>query len=153
MSLEPAFVHGGRRSKVPARLKQWRGLSGEDALVWERFLQTYDTSRMKVEYNVRLGSPAQNIIEDNPALAEMWTELRQKRVDAVVEWEEEIWIVELKPRGSLSALGQALAYKLLYEEQEKPTKPVEPVVICAWLDDDLRRVMGELGVNVFEVGT
>jgi len=53
-----------------------------------------------------------------------WKELIAKRIDAVCEQPDRIWILEVTPRESTRALGALLVYGTLYQRQFAPGKPV-----------------------------
>lgn len=82
---------------------------------------------------------------------QLWARLTSKRVDAVGETQDQIFVCEVKDRLRPSALGQALTYKTLYEEQFKPEKPVTPAIITEYDDADMRHVCEVYGVRIFMV--
>jgi hypothetical protein len=53
-----------------------------------------------------------------------WLALTRLRIDCVVSWTGRVWIVEVKERQTMSALGQCLVYaQLLADEYGLPERP------------------------------
>ena len=101
-------------------------------------------------YDVRVGdgAPVPEGVSEN--LARMWKALTRKRIDVVGERNGRVWVIEVKPRCGLSAFGQAMAYRDLYQA----TYGVRPgaLVVCEYSDPDARRLCLEHGIQVTEVG-
>jgi len=77
-----------------------------------------------------------------------------KFIDLVYKTDKEIWIVEDKdPWLNFEAVGQVLSYRILYEEQEKPTKPVKCAIACRKIlpsEQAIRHCCDQLGIQVVE---
>lgn len=82
---------------------------------------------------------------------QLWKTLTSKRIDAVGETENIIYVCEIKDRLRPSALGQALTYKILYEEQFKPQKPVQAAIITEYDDKDMRHVCEHYNVRIWMI--
>jgi len=85
------------------------------------------------------------------AEATLWSRLTSKRVDAVAETLVEIYVIEIKDRLRPSAVGQALTYKTLYEEQFAPHKPVIAAIITEFDDYDMQHVCSVYNIKVWIV--
>ena len=85
--------------------KRYPHMSKEEAQIWTDFLKTFEIPFLKIEYDVHLGEG----IPPKPGEPEWLTRLKRaitrKRVDAIAETEQDIWIFEVKPRIGMSALG------------------------------------------------
>lgn len=81
----------------------------------------------------------------------LWNRLTSKRIDAVAETTNEIYVIEIKDRLRPSAVGQALTYKTLYEEQFKPTKPVIPAIIARYGDPDMQHVCDVYNIKTWVI--
>jgi len=101
-----------------------------------------------VPLRVRL-QPLPEYITD--AEATLWSRLTSKRIDAVAETPGEIYVIEIKDRLRPSAVGQALTYKTLYEEQFAPHKPVTATIVTEIGDLDMQHVCDAYNIKVFEV--
>lgn len=80
-----------------------------------------------------------------------WKILGQKKIDVVGDAGDHFDVIEVKPRASLGALGQCLAYKWLYESEEIPDLPCTPTIITDILTPDMKRVADAHGVQIFVV--
>lgn len=78
----------------------------------------------------------------------MWQAISRRRIDAVVEWEHETWIVEVKAILSLMALGQVLGYWLLWVRQNGRRNGIIPVIVCEASDQETRDVCSYYDVVV-----
>lgn len=78
--------------------------------------------------------------------------LTEKRIDAVGFNGDGITVIEVKPRGGASALGQVLVYRDLYREKEKPALPLAALVVCNYIDADVRLSALRFGVSFLAVG-
>jgi len=81
----------------------------------------------------------------------LFNQATAKRIDAVGETVDRIYVVEVKDRLRPSAVGQALTYKLLYERQFKPAKLVVPAIITEFTDPDMEFVCEKFGIRVWVV--
>ena len=75
----------------------------------------------------------------------------RKRVDAVGETADTIWIFEIKPRVGMSALGQLINYFELYQQEYRPIKPVKLAAIGEREAPDIRATYGLYGVDIILV--
>jgi hypothetical protein len=110
-----------------------------------RFTGTYT-----YDVHLRVRDPPQKLsLTENERL--LWRQMTAKRIDTVIETHDRIYVCEVKDRNRPSAIGQALTYKILYEEQYHPTKPVTPAIITQYNDPDMQHVCDKLGIRVWEV--
>jgi len=77
--------------------------------------------------------------------------LSQKRVDVVVRAGDVVWVLEIKRRAGLSALGQLLGYGVLYVEEYSPMFPPRLGVIAEAVMPDISDVLLEFGISLFLV--
>jgi hypothetical protein len=75
-----------------------------------------------------------------------------RKVDLVVETDNEVWICETKIRLSPEAVGQVLTYAKLYA-QTYPLegKPLRMAIICSMDDLGVRQVAEAQGITIFKV--
>ena len=122
-----------------------------EAEIWDRFRASLPWKAERIEYDVRLGEGAK-LPEDVPAWvrAMAWS-LSTKRVDAVVESADAIYLCEVKDRASLSAVGQLIGYATLYRMQFAPVKPLRMVCVCREVAPDMAPIFETQGIQVFVV--
>lgn len=91
-----------------------------------------------------------NVVADE-AMKKMWYASTAKRIDAIGEKKNELWIIEVASSPYLRAVGQCLSYKFLWEEDPKIDKPAKMVLLCYFLDSDLRRILEHYGVTILTI--
>lgn len=126
-------------------------MSPYDSRVWSAFLSVTPRGVRGVLYDVALGGRAARLVDDGDDLKEMWETLIKKRVDAVAEVGGEIWVCEVKPTASMSALGQALTYTFLWNQERRSKQKARAVVICSRVDEDVEAVFIAYDVLVIVV--
>jgi hypothetical protein len=110
----------------------------EETKIWERFLAQNLYNFISIKYDVHLGKGITPRSEETPEYKRMIQALSQKRVDVIAEDETYVYIIEVKKSAGLSALGQLLAYKHLYEQAYTTWKPIKLICVTNHiLPDDL----------------
>ena len=101
----------------------------EDTLIWERFIDSTPDRFTSVQYDVHVGLEDELDEEIEQAARAAWWDLTRWKIDVVAKDEDTIYIIEIKPFANAKALGQALAYALLYQDEHCASRPVVPVVL------------------------
>ena len=125
-------------------------LEGE-ATIWTRFLEQTDLEFDKIIYDLHLGEGQPFKPGEPPFMKDLRLAVTRKRVDAVGETESDIWIFEVKPRVSMSALGQLVTYFELYHAEYSPIKPVMLAAIGESQAPDIRPTFDLYAVNIIIV--
>jgi len=82
---------------------------------------------------------------------DMWIALHQKRIDALVQTPNTVYIIEVKERVTSTAVGQLLVYAHLYKSQTLDARPIE-LVLVAGADDPIAHAAIEAqGITVLVV--
>ena len=130
----------------------WRGdpqqMLPPDVPLWHLFLDRYASSFERFFYNVRVGGPDMTNVIADEAIKKMWYASTAKRIDVIGEREKEIWIIEVASSPYLRAVGQCLSYLFLWNEDPKINKPAKMVLLCPFIDSDLRRILKHNGVHI-----
>jgi len=133
----------------------WRGdpqqMLPPDVPLWHRFLDRFDSLFLGFYYNVRVGGPDMTNVEASEAMKQMWYASTAKRIDAIGETKKDLWIIEVASSPYLRAVGQCLSYKFLWEEDPKIDKPSKMVLLCPFLDSDLKRILKHYAVEIIEL--
>jgi len=133
----------------------WRGdpqqMLPPDVPLWHLFLDKFAWMFDRFYYNVRVGGPDISNIKEEIAMAKMWYASTAKRIDAIGETKKDLWIIEVASSPYLRAVGQCLSYKLLWELDPKIKKPARMVLLCYFLDSDLKKVLKHYNVEVIEI--
>lgn len=135
----------------------WRGdpeqMLPPDVPLWHKFLDHYAGDFQRFYYNVRVGGPDMTNINASEAMKRMWYASVAKRIDAIGEKNDEIWIIEVASSPYLRAVGQCLSYKFLWEQDPKIDKPSKMILLCYFIDADLRHVLEHYQVSIITIPT
>ena len=123
----------------------------DEARIWTKFLRTTDLEFINITYDVHLGSGVLPLPGDPEYMKRLLSAVTKKRVDAVGETADAIWIFEVKPRISMSALGQLVTYFELYQEEDRPVKPALLAAIGEREAPDIRAAFDLYAVNIILV--
>ena len=119
----------------------WAGTPAQmlaaDIPIWKRFQEKFASVFDRFYFNVKVGGPDWELIKADPAIAQMWWELKAKKIDVLAEKKDEIWIIEVSKEAGIRAVGQILTYRLLWSLDPKINKPVQSYLVCDILDSDL----------------
>lgn len=120
----------------------------EDTEVWTAFLKSGLIELKEVWYDVRVGTAVK--VEDSPGdlSGRISRGLTRKRIDCVARVGGGLWIIEVKPRANMYAVGQVITYARLFSREYDSPGAVQPVIICGSYDEDLLDEFDELGVLV-----
>ena len=130
--------------------QSWRGkyphMLPVDVPVWNLFLDRNPNLFQKLYYDVRVGGVYPGPEYGDEKMRKMFYDNTAKRMDALGELEKEIWIIEVATRPGLRAVGQLQTYQALWWEDPKIAKPAKAVLVCQFVDDDLKRSLEFYGV-------
>jgi hypothetical protein len=124
-----------------------------DVPLWHLFLDHHAWEFDQFYYNVRVGGPDISTLDADLAIAKMWYASTAKRIDAIAEKKNEIWIIEVASAPYIRAVGQCVTYPFLWNLDPKISKPVTMVLLCYYIDTDLERVLKHHKVRVIIVPT
>lgn len=134
---------------MPSR--QFTHLKPDEKEVMKRFLARRILEG-KYTYDVHLYPPKEDLPEwMTEEEKKHWLELTAKRIDAVCERKDDIWILEVTPRINKAAVGGVLTYRDLYIEQFKPGKPVKMAIVTGVHDPAYDSICHKLGIIVWVV--
>lgn len=131
--------------------RQYPHLLSVDVPVWEAFLDNYAPEFSMIDYDVRVGEGRDPGDDYEQNIRGMALDLSKRRIDAVGQLPDSIWIMEVTTVADMRALGQLTVYPPLYRITYRPAFPLVPVLICAKLDPDLAKVIVETPIRVYQV--
>jgi len=130
--------------------QSWRGnyphMLDTDVPVWELFLDRNPNLFERIYYDVRIGGVYPGPEYGEEKMRKMFWQTTAKRIDALGEMKDEIWIIEVAAAPGLRATGQLQTYMALWWEDPKILKPVKAVLVCRSIDKDLERALEFYGV-------
>lgn len=121
----------------------------EDVPVWYRFLDTWGFLFNKLYYDVLVGGVYLSQAAKQDPMWRMWRQTTAKRIDALAETSDAVWIIEVADRPGLRALGQIQVYRSLWLEDPAIPKPEVMVLVCQTLDTDLGAAAAQNGVQIY----
>lgn len=120
----------------------------EDTEVWTKYLQSPLVQIKELWYDVHVGKPVDVGDGASDMDRRIAAGLTRKRIDVVAAVGGGYWVIEVKPRANMVALGQVVTYARLFALDYKHTGEVWPVIVCDSVDEDLLDEFEELGVAV-----
>ena len=126
-------------------------MMADEARIWTKFLETTELKFERVIYDLHLGAGIPGTPGEPEFMKVLKSAVTRKRVDAVGETADTIWIFEVKPRVGMSALGQLINYFELYQQEYRPIKPVKLAAIGEREAPDIRTTYGLYGVDIIIV--
>lgn len=134
---------------------EWRGnpphMLKPDIPVWWRFLAKYGDPIKNLYYDCLLGGPYLTPEELKDPLKRDWQAISSKRADAICEFTDQVWIVEVSAEPGLRAIGQLQTYHALWMRDPKIAKIEKMVLVGERVDSDLLDAAGTFGLQVFIV--
>jgi len=122
-----------------------------DAAVWTRFLDARAPEFLGFAYDVALGGlrvEGLNLSDAEVLGGQYNTALK---IDVVGLTASQAWIIEVRPRATVSALGSALTYALVAERDEVFDLELVPVIVCESIQPDVAWACAKVGVTVIRV--
>ena len=104
---------------------------------------------IKLYYDVFVGGPWYSKKKLEDPLFYMWRALTAKRIDALGETENELFLIEVNSDPGLRAVGQIQVYAKLWSEDPKINKPIVKVLVCAVVDPDLLSAAASFGIQTY----
>ncbi len=124
------FVKYGRRYKYPH-------MGPEDKAIWERFIDANPDAFEICAYDVPVGSVPEFDTVVSPTTGGDAERLYKKKIDVLAIKGEVLFIIELKPSASATALGQVSAYKTLFKREYAPKQVLQAMIITDELRPDM----------------
>ena len=131
------------------KLQKYPHMFQEDIAIWERFLDGFAGNYNGFDYDVKVGTSTPSPVNTPPKYVHMTGTLSKYRIDVVGYKDSQIEIIEVKPAGSLSAIGQIQGYVELYKRDFSPSLPVKGVLVTDWYIEDIDHLTNELGFDYY----
>lgn len=139
------------RGQKPIVMTHYPHLLMEDTEIWSAYLADPVAPIKKVWYDVHVGQSMSLPVGASDVDKRIAAGVSRKRIDVVASVGGGYWVIELKPFGSMLALGQAISYSRLFIRYYAPDGEVWPVVICSEVDADLIDDFEAAGVVLIKV--
>lgn len=122
-----------------------------EAETWNLFIDKFPGKYDTVDYDFRVGEGMELNNTWDDKTRNMATAISQKRIDVLAWKEKSITIIEIKRRGSLSAIGQLLGYRTLFEKDFIKLQVPKILLVCQTIDRDDRLAFQNQGIPVVVV--
>lgn len=135
----------------PAVTGRYQHLMKRDLAVWERWLTQYGSEFDAVAYDVAVGGTAPNLegISDDDRRGWMYT--TALKIDALARDDTGVWIIEVKPSASVSAIGAAVSYPLVLARDEPDLIIAGAGIVTESITPDLEWLADQLSIRVWTV--
>ncbi len=135
--------------------KNWRGappgMAANDIAIWHRYLDAQSGGIEKVYYNVRVGGGTAPTEETPTKDILMWLSLTMLKIDAVIEFADEVWIVEVRHDANRSVIGAIMTYLPLWNADKKINKTAKGVVITDSMSPQIKAICELNNISVIVV--
>ena len=127
-------------------------MGAADKAIWVRYLMQGGAAYAPFSYDLRVGHGVEaprgtGIIGTKAAYA-----LTTKRIDVVCYRGNTVRIIEVKQRAGLSAIGQLIGYRDLYNQQNSDGYAVELMLVTDELQPDMQSILEQQTIAWYEVG-
>lgn len=121
----------------PIVMTHYPHLLAEDTEIWSAYLKDPIVPIREVWYDVHVGQGMLLPVGADDIDKRIAAGVSRKRIDVVASVGAGYWVIEIKPYGSMLALGQAISYTRLFIKDYSPGREVLPVVVCSEVDADV----------------
>ncbi len=135
-------------SQRPVVMPTYPHMLAEDTEVWSKYLASPLAPIKELWYDVHVGAGIPLPADASDMDKRIAAGISRKRIDVVAAVGGGFWVIEVKPRANMVALGQVITYSRLFVLDYRPQGEVWPVIVCDSADDDLVDQFDELGVAV-----
>lgn len=139
-------------SKLPyKKYHRYPHLMPNDVRIWNIFLEKNPDFFSEVEYDVKVGEGRDYSMYKKDSVREDMEYLSKKRIDVVGYKGNDIYVIELKPKAGLSAIGQVFGMASLFKSTFSPGQSVIAAIITDEEMPDVRSICKEIGVSLLIV--
>ncbi len=112
-----------------------------DIAVWLRYLNKHPDLYDAIEYDIRVGDGRDPGPDYPDNIRRMALDLSRRRIDAIGHTLDTITLIEITRRAGLTAIGQLIAYPILYAASYPTTRPVQMLLVCEELATGVQPVL------------
>lgn len=125
---------------------------GIETRVWDSFRKKWGDRYSAFKYDVHVGQGKYITQGVRLSVTKGFQRLTQKRIDVVGFTGTGVDLIEVKDRGSWTALGQLVGYRQMWEKENTGVHVEGLVLVCASCDEDVQECLEAQGVKVFIMG-
>lgn len=132
-------------------LSKYPHMGPEDTDVWTRFVAKYPNAYTSVDYDTKVGFAPAFVTRDASQIGGEIANLYLRKIDVVGFIEDEISVIEVKPRAGFTTVGQILGYMSLWRDKHGDAQYVTPVIVTGECPLDVQILAEQQGVKIFVV--
>ena len=141
---------------APARwpntpLPKYPHLVGSDIPIWDQWINLYGHNFTGFNYDTHVGKGLEPGKDQPYPMQIMWMSLTQKRIDVVGHRDKTTWLIEVKDRPTVAAIGQVIGYTILYKIDHPDSLPVIPAIIAGVIEPDIETICRALNIRYFDL--
>lgn len=126
-------------------------MSQKDKFAWNAFIAKFPDFCNECYYNFRVGEGVTINTEFEPNIMKMVKAVSQLRIDVITIHDDYLRIIELKPYGSCTALGQLAVYNQLMKRKYANLFHIIPTLVCFRCPEDIATVLDHYGFDLYTV--
>ena len=125
------------------KLAHYPHLAAKELPIWERFMEFYPDFAERADYDITCGDkPA--VPPGTPEHTERdWNYLNAWKIDVVAYRGGVTYVIEVRPRAGLGAIGETLSKAIMYQQSQPLTAEVEPMLITDVERPNMRALCAE----------
>ena len=136
--------------KIPyEKLLRYPHLRTEESKIWDRFIEKKPKFFTEVIYDARVGEGRKYPETEMPQIKEAMEYLSKKRIDVIGLIGDDVYVIEIRPKANLSAVGNALGLAELFRDVAPVYKIVMPAIITDETLPDMPELCRRMGVKLF----
>lgn len=132
-------------------LAKYPHLAGSDIPTWNHWIGLYGHNFLGFNYDTHVGIGLEPDKDAPYAYQMMWTKLTQKRIDVIGYLPKTTWLIEVKDRPTVAAVGQVIGYTILYQIDHPNALPIIPAIIAGVIEPDIETVCRHLGIRFYDL--
>lgn len=128
-------------------LTHYPHLMEKEAQIWHRFVTQNPAWAQEADYDVTTGEP-DVLPEGTPEYTqEDWKYLRSWKIDVVAIKDGIHYVIEVRPRAALGAIGEIISKAAMYQEENPDLPEVEAVIITDEERPNMRKLTSERDIG------
>ena len=121
---------------------------GPELALWKKFQTTYQHLWISLWFNVRIGSGEEQPDHATETEIQYWRQITQRRIDVLIETDQDIIIVELRCNADKGTFGAAMLYRALWDRENKTEKNLRTMIVTNRMRDDMQKLCRENKIEV-----
>ena len=136
--------------KIPyEKLLRYPHLRSEETKIWDRFIEKNPEFFKEVIYDARVGESRDYSDYPEDKIREDLEYLSKKRIDVIGLIGDDVYVIEVRPKANLSAVGNALGLAELFRDVAPVYKIIIPAIITDEILPDMEALCSRMGVKLF----